>query len=108
MAVMDQDTFSNVSWSSEHGPDMSSPRSIDSASGAEVSTPGHRPFEPTLGSPSAGPVGDEGGLVHEQERLECTVGLPLKENDGSKDAFVSYLVTTNVLMTCSLFRSILC
>ncbi|EHL02134.1 putative Sorting nexin-4 [Glarea lozoyensis 74030] len=26
--------------------------------------------------------------------LECTVTQPLKENDGSKDAYVSYLVTT--------------
>lgn len=31
--------------------------------------------------------------------LECTVSQPLKENDGSKDAYVSYLVTTNV--SCS-------
>lgn len=28
--------------------------------------------------------------------LECTVSRPQKENDGTKDAFVSYLVTTNV------------
>ena len=28
--------------------------------------------------------------------LECTVTSPLKENDGSKDAYVSYLVTTHV------------
>lgn len=28
--------------------------------------------------------------------LECTVGSPIKENDGTKDAYVSYLVTTNV------------
>jgi sorting nexin-4 len=28
--------------------------------------------------------------------LECTVTSPIKENDGSKDAYVSYLVTTNV------------
>jgi len=27
--------------------------------------------------------------------LECTVTNPIKENDGSKDAYVSYLVTTN-------------
>lgn len=27
--------------------------------------------------------------------LECTVGSPIKENDGTKDAYVSYLVTTN-------------
>ena len=29
-------------------------------------------------------------------RLDCTVDTPLKENDGTKDAYVSYLVTTQV------------
>ena len=29
-------------------------------------------------------------------RLECTVEKPLKENDGTKDAYVSYQVTTHV------------
>jgi len=29
-------------------------------------------------------------------RLDCTVDSPLKENDGSKDAYVSYRVTTHV------------
>lgn len=28
--------------------------------------------------------------------LECTVDSPLKENDGTKDAYVSYLITTHV------------
>lgn len=28
--------------------------------------------------------------------IECTVDTPLKENDGTKDAYVSYLITTNV------------
>ena len=28
--------------------------------------------------------------------LECAVGQPIKENDGTKDAYVSYLVTTKV------------
>lgn len=31
-----------------------------------------------------------------EARLECTVTSPLKENDGSKDAYMSYLVTTTV------------
>ena len=35
-------------------------------------------------------AGVEGGV------LECIVSNPNKENDGSKDAYVSYLVTTNV------------
>ncbi|KAI9741105.1 MAG: intercellular trafficking and secretion [Cirrosporium novae-zelandiae] len=28
-------------------------------------------------------------------RLDCTVDTPLKENDGTKDAYISYLVTTH-------------
>jgi sorting nexin-4 len=35
--------------------------------------------------------------------LECTVDTPLKENDGTKDAYVSYLITTHVCL--SRFRS---
>lgn len=31
-------------------------------------------------------------------RLECTVEAPLKENDGTKDAYVSYMVTTHVCL----------
>lgn len=30
-----------------------------------------------------------------EAKLECTVTNPIKENDGSKDAYMSYLVTTN-------------
>lgn len=43
------------------------------------------------------PIGDDldragmGNLT-----LECEVASPLKENDGSKDSYVSYLVTTYV------------
>lgn len=29
-------------------------------------------------------------------RLDCTVNTPLKESDGTKDAYVSYLCTTTV------------
>lgn len=32
--------------------------------------------------------------------LECTVDSPLKENDGTKDAYVSYLITANVRHFC--------
>jgi sorting nexin-4 len=28
--------------------------------------------------------------------IECIVNTPIKENDGTKDVFVSYLVTTHV------------
>ena len=29
-------------------------------------------------------------------KLECSVDIPLKENDGTKDAYISYLVSTQV------------
>jgi sorting nexin-4 len=31
--------------------------------------------------------------------LECTVSSPIKENEGTKDVFVSYLVTTHVCVS---------
>src|SRR4051794_34603675 len=40
-----------------------------------------------------------------EARLECTVGHPLKENDGSKDAYISYLVTTHVCTFLDLLRT---
>lgn len=40
-----------------------------------------------------GMEGIEGGV------LECTVDTPLKENDGTKDAYISYLITTHVSFT---------
>lgn len=78
-----QDNFSNVSWS-EHVHDQTS-RPVPDAE-----EPGHTMEGPDTGiSHDAAP--DLGG-----ERLECVVGTPIKENDGTKDAFVSYLITTNV------------
>ena len=32
-------------------------------------------------------------------RLDCSVGSPLKESDGTKDAYVSYLITTHVSLS---------
>ena len=29
-------------------------------------------------------------------KLDCTVGKPLKENEGTKDVYISYLVITQV------------
>ncbi|KND88344.1 Sorting nexin-4 [Tolypocladium ophioglossoides CBS 100239] len=81
MAGTDQDHaqdsgFSNVSWS-EHVHEQTS----------RAAPPGEEPRgEPAREAEALG-----------EERLECTVGAPLKENDGSKDAFVSYLITTNVV-----------
>lgn len=79
MDVADHDDFSSVSWS-EHV-HQTTTRPVASPADEE---PGHA-MEPDR------PPGPLGG-----EKLQCAVGSPLKENDGSKDAFVSYLVITNV------------
>jgi sorting nexin-4 len=59
--------------------------------------------EPDEGNPvkispaTAGPRADAMDLAGlDGGTLECTVGQPIKENDGTKDAYVSYLVTTKV------------
>lgn len=47
--------------------------------------------------PQAGPNADGVDLAGVGDGvLECTVDTPLKENDGTNDAYVSYLVTTHV------------
>ena len=91
------DDFSNVSWrnnpaSQEAEPFSTSPREGGDGTGLG-STNGKR--HESVGQLGRNPdpldaAGVEGGV------LECTVSSPNKENDGSKDAYVSYLVTTNV------------
>lgn len=73
----EQDDFSNVTWS-EHVHDQTS-RPMPPAE-----EPGHT-LEIEQDPPSLG-----------TEKLECVVGSAIKENDGTKDAFVSYLITTRV------------
>ena len=91
-------SFSPVTSSSWHPAEISGSQysANDLNSGASQSDyqpqEGHR--EQTMsGSPVGGRASE--GTVLEQE-LKCTVGTPIKEGDGSKDAFVSYLITTNV------------
>ncbi|KAL2198888.1 hypothetical protein P885DRAFT_31436 [Corynascus similis CBS 632.67] len=81
MAVLDQDNFSNISWHSEQNPD---------AAGPSTSASHDRSHE--------GGTSDAGHLGHgpsADEILECIVSQPHKENDGTKDSYVSYLITTN-------------
>lgn len=80
MAVMDQDDFSNVSWS-EHVQEQTS-RSAPAAD-----DPGHN-----MDGAGTSRAHNAHGLG--PETLDCVVGTPIKENDGTKDAFVSYLITT--------------
>lgn len=98
---MDND-FDSVSW--QNDPDSDTPRPATAGTS--------QPDETTYGGKSSGkrkasnnsaqagadadPV-DLAGIG--DGRLECTVDTPLKENDGTKDAYVSYLVTTNTDFT---------
>ena len=96
---MDND-FDSVSWQNDEASSEAS-RSNTAVSkepgepvyGANAS--GKR--KASHGSHQAGPQADAVDLAGIGEgRLECTVDKPQKENDGTKDAFVSYRVTTNV------------
>lgn len=93
---MDHDDFDNVSWQNNpeaHGAvaSIASPRGVSDDEGPG-DTNGKRN---TVGQ--LGPNADALDLAGVGEGvLECTVTTPIKENDGTKDAYVSYLVTTNV------------
>ncbi|KAI1827788.1 hypothetical protein F4861DRAFT_491208 [Xylaria intraflava] len=88
MAVINQDSFSSISWQmGNNGADA-----IESSSGsmsnieAELPTSDDQHHGQLLQRQDPGLSGDI---------LECTVSEPRKESDGTKDAFVSYLITTN-------------
>ncbi|KAK7430938.1 intercellular trafficking and secretion [Neonectria magnoliae] len=78
---MDQDDFSNVSWTEHVHEQTSRTASAPDDAGHNLDGPG---TSLKHDAPNLGP-----------ETLECVVGTPIKENDGTKDAFVSYMVTTN-------------
>lgn len=81
----DQDNFSSISWT-EHADDAASP----------IPSAGQRGRHAGEASGAGKPGEGIDYLSLGTEKLECTVGSPLKENDGSKDAFISYLITTHV------------
>lgn len=90
---MDND-FDSISWRNDPGSDSSRPNT------AGPSDADDRAGDKRRESISSPPVGenadgvDLGGIGN--GRLDCTVNTPLKENDGTKDAYISYLVTTHV------------
>lgn len=88
---MDND-FDSVSWKDEHDDDGLEGTAGESSTGAR-DVNGKRRVSGDLDTADeehADVVGFEDGV------LECTVGTPLKENDGTKDAYISYLITTHV------------
>ncbi|KAK8016332.1 spartin [Apiospora rasikravindrae] len=93
MAVIDQqDNFSSISWHSDQHDDdaglatASSPSPTYEHSHSNSSPANHPEIE---GNPERLDPGLSGDI------LECAVSEPRKESDGTKDAFVSYLVTTS-------------
>ena len=90
--MMDND-FDSVSWQNEPENDISRPNNSQNHYGSDNS----RKRKAKSGSTQVGPDAvDLAGIG--DGRLDCKVDTPLKENDGTKDAYVSYLVTTNVYL----------
>ncbi|KAK3983944.1 putative sorting nexin-4 [Cladorrhinum sp. PSN332] len=86
MAVIDQDNFAEISWHSEQaGPSTADPREF--VHSPDLSRQSHDAGRSSSDKPRHS--------SHSGEILECTVKDPHKENDGTKDAYVSYLITTN-------------
>jgi sorting nexin-4 len=92
----DHGEFDSVSWQREDA------QQAESSAPFQSSLP-ERPVnarrsESTSGEPQAGEQADQVDLagIGRDGILDVTVDTPLKENDGTKDAYVSYLVTTNV------------
>lgn len=95
---MDND-FDSISWRNDPGSDSSRPNTAGPSDAYDRngrSSAGGKRRE-SISSPSIGENADGvdlGGIGN--GRLDCTVNTPLKENDGTKDAYISYLVTTHV------------
>ena len=95
---MDSD-FDSISWRNEpdsgnSGPSTAGPSNSDARTFGHGSNGKRRiSRSPPQSGQNADGV-DLGGIG--DGRLDCTVDTPLKENDGTKDAYVSYLITTHV------------
>lgn len=101
---MDQhDDFDSVSW--KHDADSDASRPTTSGTDAEdpsgfdneTDTNGKRRMSSAHEEPQAGTLADAVDLAGVGDgELECRVDTPLKENEGTKDTYISYLVTTKV------------
>ncbi len=95
---MDND-FDSVSWRNDPDSDSSRPTTAANSQ-PEENTYGAKSSGKRKASRSSAQAGADADAVDlagiGDGRLDCTVDTPLKENDGTKDAYVSYLVTTTV------------
>lgn len=97
----EHDDFDSVSWRNDPESDASRPTTsgtdAEEAHKYDHDTNGKRRMSSAHEEPQAGPLADAVDLAGIGDGvLECRVDSPLKENDGTKDAYISYLVTTNV------------
>ncbi|KAI0006489.1 hypothetical protein F4779DRAFT_19044 [Xylariaceae sp. FL0662B] len=87
MAVIDEDTFSSIPWNIDGG--------APAVSSSSASTPTLEAEPPTAEDQHHGQDLERQDPGLSGDILECVVSEPRKESDGTKDAFVSYLITTN-------------
>lgn len=112
--AMDQhDDFDNVSWRHDPDSDVSRPTTsgtdVEEAHRIDHDANGKRRMSSAHEEPQAGSLADAVDLAGIGDGvLECQVDSPLKENDGTKDAYISYLVRTNVRPSFDLSREPRC
>lgn len=93
--------FDSITWGNDGDMHETNPSRRRTSSGehsrARPSSTGKQRATTTHVESQAGPNADALDLAGVGEgRLDCKVDSPQKENEGTKDAFVSYLVTTHV------------
>jgi len=97
---MEQETgFDSVQWERDQTPTSPEGPSFEESSLPRGSVSGRRTSTASSSDPpQAGENADAIDLagIGPDGTLDCTVDSPMKENDGTKDAYVSYKVTTQV------------
>lgn len=98
---MDHSDFDSVSWKNGPDSDLSRP----TTSGTDVEEPERSGYD-VNGKRRMSSAGEEGPQLSPHPGgelagigdgiLECRVDSPLKENSGTKDVYISYLITTHV------------
>ena len=97
-----EDDFDSVSWQNERASDTSRPIAANTSESGDPEY-GANARGTRKASPSSNQAGSQADAVDlagiGEGRLDCTVDTPHKENEGTKDAYVSYLVTTKVRLS---------
>ena len=108
---MDQhDDFDSVSWKQDPDSDLSRPTTsgtdADFLPETDHDVNGKRRMSSGHEEPQVAALANAVDMASIADGvLECRVDSPLKENDGTKDAYISYLVTTHVSACPSMMYS---